>query len=1151
MKRMYLRCLSILLLSFLTITAFAQKTITGTVVEASGPLPGVSVAIKGTTKATQTDGNGKFSISAAEGNILVFKSVGYTSKEITVGASAIINIKLESSANSLEEVQVTTAFGIKKEKRALGYSTQEVSGKDLTIGQAPTIAQGLMGKVAGLQISQSGGGVEGGSSRIVVRGNTSLTGDNRALIIVDGVAINNDPANVNGNNTSSVAANTGADVSSNNDWGTGMNFINQDDIESITVLKGPAAAALYGARGGNGVILITRKKGSNRPGLGIDYNYSYRHTNPYELQNFQNEYGQGGVASMLTADNSKMFPVNAAGQRYQIGNNYTSAGEYLSNSFGTVPYPNGKATDAYFSYPGSQSWGPRFDNLPILNYDGVLRPYSAQPDNWKAFFPDGSVVSHNVAISGGNDNATGRISYTRNDTKANILNSNIQSNVFNLGSTLKVSKKVSAEVTASYVNFTRLNAPTVGSGYLGGVIYSMPRDYNPYVDFDNTYGPNNSRKDVLTPSNFPAGSPAYPYSGSYLANQYWNINNNNTLFNRNGLTGGMKVMADLTDFLNVTAQGGVDNSNDVTTVKNYPTDVLGQANGAYKLAQAKNLSTNLQAFARLHKDNLFGKEINASLTAGVESYYRNDYVSSNRTDGSLVKPFVFALNNGSNPVPQPEETKYTKKINSAYSFLNLSYKNYLFLEATARNDWSSTLANGSNSYFYPATNLSYVFTDGIKGLQNSLPWLSFGKLKLSYAETGSDTDPYSIFNLLDVTTNNGQQAQSLPGTLKFEGVKPQKSRSFEAGINLGLFKNRLNIDLTGYTMKSFNQILDNPLALSSGFNNVKINTGSLGNTGFEFIISGSPIKTRDFSWDVSISGAHARTKVLALQDGIETLTLGTFFGGNGISQRVKVGENYGTLYGRDFTYYNGQKIVMRAEGTDGQPLQYTVNGKTYYAGTQWVKTADEVPIGNSQPMLTGGITNTFKYKAFSLYVLADAKIGGDTFFGSYAAGMGSGNLVETLKERDGGGLPLVYPDGTTSNSGINFGGVFVTRDAQGNITSATPNNDVVNYQWYYQGTFSAWNHLGAPRSASVFKNSWMKLREVALTYQVPATLLQKTKFIQNLSFSLVGRDLFYIFTTIPKGLNPEGVNGIGNMQGIEYGSLPKTRSFGFTIRSSF
>ncbi|WP_051691751.1 SusC/RagA family TonB-linked outer membrane protein [Pedobacter borealis] len=1142
MKKMYLKCLSVFLLTFLTITAFAQKTITGTVMEASGPIPGVSVTIKGTTKATQTDAGGKFSISATEGNILVFRSVGYISKEINVGASSTVNVRLESSSNSLDEVQVTTAFGIKKEKRSLGYSTQEVAGKDLIIGQAPTIAQGLMGKVAGLQISQSGGGVEGGSSRIVVRGNTSLTGDNRALIIVDGVALNNDPANVNGNNTASVAGSTGGDVSSNNDWGTGMNFINQDDIESITVLKGPAAAALYGARGGNGVILITRKKGSNRPGLGVDYNYSYRHTNPYEIQNFQNEYGQGGVASMLTADNNKMFPTNGAGQRYQIGNSYTSPGEYLSNSFGTVPYPMGKATDAYFSYPGSQSWGPRFDNLPILNYDGILRPYSAQPDNWKAFFPDGSVVSHNVAISGGSESATGRLSYTRNDTKANILNSNMQSNTFNLGSTLKVSKKLSAEVTASYINFTRLNAPAVGSGYLGGVIYSMPRDYNPYVDFDNTYGPNNSRKDVLTSSNFPAGSPAYPFSGGYLGNQYWNANNNNTVFNRNGLTGGMKLMADLTDFLNVTAQGGVDNSNDVTTVKNQPTDVLGQANGAYKLAQAKNLSTNLQAFARLHKDNLFGKEINASLTAGVERYYRNDYTSSNSTAGNFVKPNVFALNNGANPVPQPQETKYAKQINSAFSFLNLSYKNYLFLEATARNDWSSTLANGSNSYFYPAANLSYVFTDGIKGMQNSLPWLSFGKLKLSYAETGSDTEPYSIFNVLDVTTNNGQQAQSLPGTLKFDGVKPQRSRSYEGGLSLGFLKNRLNVDLTAYSMKTFNQILGNPLAQSSGFSNILINTGSLGNTGFEFIVSGSPIKTKDFSWDVSISGSHARTKVLALQDGVETLTLGNFFGGAGISQKVKVGDYYGTLYGRDFTYINGQKVVARAQGTDLLPLKYTVDGKSYYAGTQWVLSNGEVPIGNSQPSLTGGITNTFKYKAFSLYVLADAKIGGDTYFGSYAAGMGSGNLEETLKERNGGGLPLVYPDGTIANTGVNFGGVFA---------DGTPNTDVVNYQWYYQGTFSAWNHLGVPRSAAVFKNSWMKLREVALTYQVPAKFIQKTKFIQNLSLSLVGRDLFYIFTTIPKGLNPEGVNSIGNMQGIEYDSLPKTRSFGFTIRSSF
>jgi iron complex outermembrane receptor protein len=258
---------------------------------------------------------------------------------------------------------------------------------------------------------------------------------------------------------------------------------------------------------------------------------------------------------MWTADNNKMFPVNSAGQRFQIGNNYNATGDYLSNSFGLMPYPLSRLTDAYFSYPGSLSWGPKFDGQPMLNYDGVLRPYTAQPDNWKAFFPTGSVATHNVAISGGNDKATARLSYTRNDTKANILNSDFSSNTFNLGSNVTISKRLRAEVTGSFVNFQRLNTPAVGAGYLGGVVYSMPRNYDPYVDFANTYGPGGSQKSATASSNFPAGSPAYPYSGSYMANQYWSIWNNNTVFSRNNFTGGMKLIADLTDFLNVTAQG--------------------------------------------------------------------------------------------------------------------------------------------------------------------------------------------------------------------------------------------------------------------------------------------------------------------------------------------------------------------------------------------------------------------------------------------------------------------------------------------------------------------------------------------------------------------------------------------------------------------
>jgi iron complex outermembrane receptor protein len=343
-------------------------------------------------------------------------------------------------------------------------------------------------------------------------------------------------------------------------------------------------------------------------------------------------------------------------------------------------------------------------------------------------------------------------------------------------------------------------------------------------------------------------------------------------------------------------------------------------------------------------------------------------------------------------------------------------------------------------------------------------------------------------------------------------------------------------------MKTFNQILTNPLPQSSGWSSVQLNRGELGNKGIEFIINATPVSTRNFSWSIALNGAHAQNKILALDEGTDDLLLGTYFGGSGVSQRVKVGENYGTIYGKDYTYKNGQKVVRRAVNPEtGEELYYEVNGTRYAAGTQWVLSGSEVPIGNSQPFLTGGIANTFRYKSFSLYAMVDGKFGGDTYFGTYAAAMGNGLIKETLKERDGGGLPYIYPDGTTANTGVIFDGVF---------EDGKPNTDVVSYHWKYLGTYTSWNHIGVPRSASVFENTWMKLREVALTYQLPQNLVRKTKIFQDLSLSLIGRDLFYIFTTIPKGLNPEGVNGIGNMQGIEYSSMPRIRSFGFTVKAA-
>ncbi|MRG44719.1 SusC/RagA family TonB-linked outer membrane protein [Chitinophaga sp. SYP-B3965] len=1121
------------------------KQVRGTIKDVTGsPVPGVTVAIKGTTKGTSSDGNGNFQLEANEGDVLVFSAIGFKRTEIKVSGETTYTVVLETDEKALGEV-VVTAMGIKRSPRSLGYAVQKVDGSDLTIAQAPTIAQGLMGKVAGLNISQASGGVEGGSARLVIRGNTTLTGDNRALIIVDGVAINNDPMNNNANNGGGGAVGTqqGADISGYNDWGTGLNLINPEDIESVTVLKGPAAAALYGARGANGVILVTRKKGEKRKGLGVDYSYSSRATKVYEFLDFQNDFGSGLVGSMWTADQGKQFPVNGAGKRTQIGTYSGSynAGDYKTGAFGMLPYDNSTQAWDVFSFPSGLSWGPKFDNQPVLWYDGVERPYSAQPNNWKAYFPDGNVNQHNVSISGGGDFGTIRASYTRDDSKANILNSNYKSNIFNIGSSIKISKMLSADITGSYVNYNRLNTPPVGAGaFMAGLAYAATRDYRPEVEKMNNFFPDGSQRDVGNSSNFPAGSPPYPYY-SYMQNSYWNIYKNNTTFNRDQLVGGIKLTADLTDFLTLIAQGSIDHSSDGTEVREYPKNIQGTT-GAYKQASARNMSRNLNGMVRLYKDNLWGKQFNASLTGGVESYYRNDYTVSNKTNGNFISPFIFALNNGANAPDPAQETRYAKKINSGFGFLDLSYKNYLFLQITGRNDWSSTLTDGSNSYFYPSVNLSYVFSDGIAKMQEALPWLSFGKLSLSYAETGSDTDPYSIFNVLNTVAYNGQAAQTFPSNLKFPGVEPQRSRQYEIGLNLGMFNNRVNVEVTAYTMKTFNQILTNSLPQSSGFTTVQLNRGSLGNKGLEFIINASPVSTKDFTWSISLNAAHAQNKVLSLDEGNDGLTLGSFFGGSGVSQRVKVGENFGTIYGKDYTYLNGKKVVKRAVNPQNQQLlSYMVNGQPQAAGTQWVLTPNEVPIGNAQPFMTGGIANTFRYKNISLYFLADGKFGGDMYFGSYAAAMGNGLLQETVKERNGGGLPLTYPDGTTSNTGIIFDGVFA---------DGKPNTDVVSPPWYYLGTYTSWNHLGVPRSASVFDNSWMKLREVALTYQVPFNVVKQTKIFQSLSLSLIGRDLFYIFTTIPKGLNPEGVNGIGNMQGIEYSSMPRIRSLGFTVKAA-
>ncbi len=538
--------------------------------------------------------------------------------------------------------------------------------------------------------------------------------------------------------------------------------------------------------------------------------------------------------------------------------------------------------------------------------------------------------------------------------------------------------------------------------------------------------------------------------------------------------------------------------------------------------------------ATAHKDNLNGSKFSGSISAGASSWKSNYRGIQGFNDGPFNDPFLFYLANinktGSAAGFLPVEERMEQQINSLFGIANISYDNFLFFEGTFRNDWASTLPSKTRSYNYPAASLSYVFTEK----WNHKPsWLDYGKLRAAFAKSAIGTKPYQTSYIYSTGTFNGQSLRKISNNLlPVDLLKPQRSTSYEVGTDLSFLKNRLGLTFTYYKVNSTDQIIDLNVAPSSGVTGVRTNSGELQNQGYEFTLRATPIKTQDFSWDLTLNGAHNRNKLIKLAPGIDEYYLDEMFGNEGVTMKVKVGDNFGTIYGTDFTYDDhGNRIVERVLDGQGNPT-----------GTRYKVTTNQVPIGNANPKLTGGLGTNLRYKDFSLYALVDFKWGGDIWSGSYSTAMGNGLAPETLLERDGGGLAYTYPDGTKANHGVILDGVF---------SNGEQNKDVVHYMWKYAGSYAAWSNIPMPRSLAVLENSWAKLREVRLTYQIPKSVVQKTKFFQGMSASLIGRDLFYLYTSLPDNLNPEAVNGIGNAQGIEFGALPGVRSLGFSISASF
>jgi iron complex outermembrane receptor protein len=1066
--------------------------------------------------------DGSFTLeNVRSGATIQISFVGYVTQEIVYTGQSQLQIQLVEDAKLIDEV-VVTALGIKREQKALGYATQKLDGGEIVRANASNIASSLSGKIAGVNINNANQ-LDGGSSRIVIRGNNNIQGNNQPLIILDGIPLENNPT------VNIPTGETSENMSKVRDYGSGLNFINNNDIEEMNVLKGPAAAALYGARGANGVILITTKKGSKREGVGVDYSFTTKIINPYLFRDQQQEYGYGGF----------QYPMYSATIEYEkdADGNYL----YPKNTWGNPRWdavygtmPNGYATYELFSWHAySMSWGRKLDGTPIKWWDGQMRPHVADPDYDRFNYQNGMTNTHNLSFSGGGDYGTVRVGITCENHDAVIDNSNFDRTAFTLSSNLNISKTLKAEVYATYNNYFRHNIIEIGNDDQGFVksFYIYPSDYKPSLNYQTYKNPDGSRR--LTSSTYGDGG-----QGQHV---YWNLYENSYDYARDQLLGSVKLSYNPVEWLTLSGQAGLDFHTGDYTNKKAPTDIAGLENGYYERKLNKESVLNADFIATAKKDDLFIDKFNASLSVGATRWDRKYYQMAGHTlDGKWFKdPYLYTFGNydlshQSGVIDKdqiPTEDILNKRINSLYSFLDVSYGDYIYLQVTGRNDWSSTLPVNSNSYFYPSTSLSFVPT----ALFDMPAWFNFGKLRLAYASAATDADPYQVIPTYTSSSYGGASTIELPKTIPPQDLKPQRANSYEVGLEASLFDYRWRFDLTYYRTRSYNQIMSAPVAISSGYDRVRFNTGEMENKGIEFVTGLDVIRNKEWNWNVGLNLARNNNKLLSMGEGVNVFEIGQIFGGNGPVVQVEVGESYGNIYGWDYARNEkGEKII---------DVVYYKNDPTQVAGTMYRTTDTRVKLGNITPDVIGGLNTSLQWKSFSLYALAGFSFGGDVWSGTYAASLSGGLSPSTLVERNGGGLPYTYPDGSVANHGVTLDGV---------LADGTPNTHVVHYVWKY-GQSTPWGEVGKTlNTPSVLRNDWIRLNEVTLSYDLPKEIVKKTGIFQNLGLMVSVRDLLYIYSSLPDHLNPEALsNSAGNAQGLEFGSLPGMRSFSFTLKAGF
>jgi len=1088
MKQIYSRCLSILLLSLLTISAYAQKTISGTVKDATGtPIPAVSILVKGTKTGVSTDANGKFTISAAEGSVLVFRYVGYKAQEAVVGASASINIVLQDDNNNLNEV-VVTAMGIKRQEKSLGYAVSTVTAKQLTEAGNTNFASALYGKAAGVKITTAPGGASS-AVNVQIRGINSISYGQQPLYVVDGVMIRND------------AQNGAAGANNNNYWGdqrirgNGILDINPADIESMTILKGASASALYGSDAGSGVVVITTKKGSKDKGLGIDFNYQGSVDKVAFLPNFQNVYGPG----------------------YDRATNLANTGREdgwiadPSSPTGLRPY--------FRSYA---NFGPKMEGQQVKWWDGSIRSYSPQPDNYKDIYQTGYTSNANVAISNQTDAVNYRFSASRLDYKGTQPGNTGSKNSFNLNSTVKLSSKVSTDLVVSYVNTLTHNRPYQLGQVLGsfGGFFSRAEDMNLMKEkFQTSNGYKYSTYDQTTrPEPF-----IYNIRATNLLDFYWQQLKNKYDENENRLISSFTLNYDIVNHLKFRGRIG----NDYTSAKTenrqyneYPIALNGNTStGSYTTTQGQY--GILYGDALLTYSNKIGQDLNVSVSGGYQGRketYKD--LTSNTKDG-LVSENWFSLKNSFGV----QETNEVRKEQLKYAYLgilNLSYKDYLFLEGTMRQEYASTLPPANNSYSYYSVNGGFVFSDLWK-----LPeFWNYGKLRASYGVVGNPAPMYEanvVYTQNSLQTING----SVPSltTAKAYGnnsLMPEMKHEAEFGLETRFLGGRLGLDMSYYDNRVKNQIV--PLQVSSAVGSLSqiVNVGEVGSRGFELALNATPVTVGKFRWDTRLNFSMNKSRVISLMEGMSELN---FYSSDQATAKIvaKAGEDLGNIY-------------IRPRLTDSKG-NYVINDDGFYV----MDNSTYVKAGNIMPKVVGGFSNTISYGNFSLDFTIDGRFGGKMVAPNLKYMRGAGMLQNSMQYRDAANGGLTYTsNGKTYNDGVLLQGV--------NQATGQPNSKIISAADYYLTTYN-WGE-GSLTEGEIFDNSYIKMREAVLSYKIPASFTRKLK-INNLRFSLVGRNLFYIWRNL-KDLDPEAP--LGNMwwsQGVDVGSTAASRSFGFSLSANF